>query len=204
VNAVNLFKNDTNAIRRTLVARKFGDKLFGPTGNDPKRRGNLVCNSDGERSHDRRPSGPFQALVALTADIRELQAVSQEKLLALVAHRQAAEAEHESARGRHAQNQPPTCPALAIALTVGAGDRHNSPSSCGAGIHARQPREGRADGKPKAARLGWRQTQVGLALFKRTKDFWRDDESPIGGMKTRRMGWLDKDHATVRIFGRSG
>ena len=179
MNVVNLFKNDTDTGRRPLVTRKFGGKLFGPPGNDPKRRRNLVRNPDRERAHDRRPSSPLQAFVTLAAYFGELQPVSQEKLRSLVAHRQAAEAEHESARGCHTQNQAPARPALPIALAFGASDRSNSPPSGGTSIHTRQPREGSADGKPKAASLGWCQTQMALSSFKSRKDFRRSDPSPV-------------------------
>jgi hypothetical protein len=201
VNAVNLFKNDANATRCPLVARKFRGQLFGPAGNDPKWRGNFVRNPHREGTHDRGPSGTFQALVTLTADIGDFQTVSQEKLLALVAHRQATEAEDEAAGRCHTQNQAPARPALAIALAFGTSDRNNSPPCRCAQIYTRQPRKCSTDGEPKAASLGWFQSQIASPLFERTKDFRRGDESPIGGMEPRSIGWLDKDRAMGWHFG---
>jgi hypothetical protein len=56
VNAVNLFKNDANISLGPFVTRKFGDQLLSPASDDPKRRGNLVCNANRERSHGCSPS----------------------------------------------------------------------------------------------------------------------------------------------------
>ncbi|HEX7498874.1 MAG TPA: hypothetical protein VF524_01070 [Polyangia bacterium] len=154
VNAVNLFKNDPNSTRRPLVTRKFGGKLLCPASDNPEGCRNLVRNAYRERAHDRCPSGAFQALVTPPTYVGDFQPVSQKKLLALVAQRQPSEAEHESARGRHTQDQAPARPALTIALAFGTGDRRNSPPSRGSSIHLSQTRKGRTDRKPKAASLG--------------------------------------------------
>ena len=204
MNAVNLFKNNSNSTRRPLVPRKLGGKLLCPASDNPKGCRNLVRNPDRKRAHDRCSSGAFQALVTLAAYVGDFQPVSQKKLLALVAHGQTAEAEHEPARCRHAQNQTPVRPALTIALAFGTGDRRNSPPSRGSGIHLSQTRQGRTDRQPKAASLGRFQTQESSTLSESRKDFRRDDESPIGGMETRRIGRLDQDHAMVRLFGLFG
>jgi hypothetical protein len=86
-----------------------------------------VRNPNRQRSHGCGPSRSLQAIIALTAEVGEFQAVAQQKLFALVAHGQATEAQHQAARGCHAQEQTPARPALAITLTFGAGHSCNSP-----------------------------------------------------------------------------
>src|SRR5450759_551380 len=127
VNPIDLFKNDADTARCPLVICKFGNELFGPAGNDPKRCGNLVCNPNREGSHGGSPSCTLQALVALNGEVGDFQAMTQQKLFALIAHGQPTEAQHQAARGGNTQQQAPARPAFAIALAFGACHSCNSP-----------------------------------------------------------------------------